>query len=263
MKEDNVNEIVCSYVCFSAAVHDVCVVPISLCAACQTQQPPNVMAEIAAGLSVGVSETLVGYPFLTLKTMVQNKVPLRGLTLPRLYQGARYPFVSSIGFNALVFPLTHRLHHRHHLPYAYCGALAGLAVTPQCWFLDTFTIRRQTNQRVHRHMFRKSKGFGMTAVRESTALAAYFGTYHSVREYCSVPVAGGVAGLVNWGLTFPVDTLRTRQIAQKCDLRTALAQGQLWRGVHFALIRAVVVNAASFSVFETVLGMFTTRRADA
>ena len=199
------------------------------------------MAEIAAGLAVGVSETLVGYPFLTLKTMVQNKVPLRGLTLPRLYQGARYPFVSSIGFNALVFPLAHRLHHQHDLPYVYCGALAGLAVAPQCWFLDTFTIRRQTNQRVHRHMFRGARGFGMTAVRDPARrrLLRHLPLRARVLLGTCRRRRGGVREL-------GAGALWTRCAADrsKCDLRAASPRSPA--GLHFALIRATVVNAVSF-----------------
>lgn len=208
-----------------------------------------------AGLCVGFSETLVGYPFVTAKVLIQNRQPFLGLRWRRYYQGVKYPLVSSVGFNTLVFPVHQTLHDRGY-SHVLSGGLAGLAVAPQTWFIDTFTIRRQTDQRVELGMFRGARGFGMTVARETMALSAYFGTYHKFRESCNSVVSGGAAGLANWTLTFPVDTLRTRQIAQKCSVREALAQGRLWRGYGVAAARAVVVNAASFTVYEQMLRLF-------
>lgn len=116
-----------------------------------------------------------------------------------------------------------------------------------------FTIRRQTNQNVSFRMFRGAKGLGMTAARESVALSVYFPTYYFFREDCGSFVAGGLAGLANWTLSFPLDTLRTRQIAQKCTVRQALKQKRLWHGFTITAARAIVVNAASFTVYEKSL----------
>lgn len=208
-----------------------------------------------AGFCVGLSETLVGYPFVTAKVLIQNRQSFWGLRWRRYYQGVKYPLVSSVGFNTLVFPLHDALHDRGY-SHVLSGGLAGLAVTPQTWFIDTFTIRRQTDQRVGLGMFRGARGFGMTSARETTALGVYFGTYHKVRESCNSVVSGGAAGLANWTLTYPLDTLRTRQIAQRCGVREALAQGRLWRGYGVAAARAIVVNAASFTVYEQSLQLF-------
>ena len=60
--------------------------------------------DILAGFCVGWSEVLVGYPFLTAKVLTQNGLPWWGHSLRRYYQGVRYPLVSSIGFNIVVFP---------------------------------------------------------------------------------------------------------------------------------------------------------------
>lgn len=212
-------------------------------------------AETAAGACVGMSETLVGYPFMTAKVLIQNKQPFWGLRWRRYYQGVKYPLVSSVGFNTLVFPLHDALHDRGY-SHVLSGGLAGLAVSPQTWFIDTFTIRRQTDQRVGLGMFRGARGFGMTIARETLALSAYFGTYHRLRESCNSFVSGGAAGLANWTLTFPVDTLRTRQIAQRCGVAEALAQGRLWKGFGVAAARSVVVNATSFTVYEHALRLF-------
>ena len=210
--------------------------------------------EILSGFAVGLSETLVGYPFLTAKVLVQNQRPWWGHSFRRYYQGVKYPMVSSLAFNTLVFPCKEYLY-PHTQNYALSGALTGVIVAPQMWFIDTFTIRRQTNQPVFLSMFRGAKGFGMTLARESLALSVYFSTYHWMRRDWGSLVSGGAAGLANWTLSFPLDTIRTRQIAQRCTIAQAFNQKKLWRGFPIAAARAVVVNAASFTVYEKTMSI--------
>jgi hypothetical protein len=210
------------------------------------------MADVAAAFCVGWSETLIGFPFLTCKVLSQTKAPIWGHPIKRYYQGVRYPLCSAVGFNMLVFPLKDRTY-PYTESYVLSGALCGLAVAPQMYFIDTFTIRRQTDQKVSLNMFRGSKGFGMTAGREVVALSTYFSSYHYMRDNGhGTLLSGGVAGLVNWTLSFPLDTMRTRQIAQRCSVREAFRKGPLYNGFSFAASRAVLVNAISFSVYENV-----------
>ena len=209
--------------------------------------------ETFAGFCVGWSETLVGYPFSTVKTLIQNKQKWWRLPFMRYYKGVKYPLMSSVGFNSVVFPLKDHLHDEYRLNYATSGFIAGLVISPPMYFVDTYTIRSQTNQTVSLSMFRGSKGFGSTMLRESVALSAYFGCYHKCRKTQNSFVSGGLAGLFNWTISFPIDTIRSRQIAQRCTIRTALSQGRLWRGYSIAACRAIIVNACSFTVYENIL----------
>lgn len=206
--------------------------------------------DVVASFCVGWSETLVGYPLVTAKVLVQNGESWRQRPL-RYYQGVKYPLMGSVGFNMVVFPLHERLFRE----WGHWGAgfLSGLVVSPQLFFLDTYTIRRQTDQPLGD--FRGARGFGMTLARESLAMATYFGVYHRVREGANSFVAGGCAGLANWTLTYPLDTIRSRQIAQGASVMEALRQGHVWRGYRFAAVRSVLVNAVSFSVYERAVSI--------
>lgn len=204
--------------------------------------------DILAGMSVGFAEVLVGYPFLTAKVLSQNGHKWWGLAPKRYYQGVKYPLMSSVAYNALVFPVKDRAY-PYTGNYFIAGAIAGIAVTPQAFFIDTYTIRRQTNQRVHIGMFKGSRGFASTMARESVALSTYFGTYHAMREHYNSILSGATAGLLNWTMSFPLDTIRTRQIAQRCSVRDAL-RGSMWKGFPIAAARSVVVNAVSFTLYE-------------
>ena len=65
-------------------------------------------------------------------------------------------------------------------------------------------------------------------------------------------ISGGIAGLVNWTTTYPIDVIHARQIAQHISIKQAIKQGNLWRGFPVCATRAVLVNATTFSVYEKV-----------
>ena len=64
--------------------------------------------DVVASFCVGWSETLVGYPFVTAKVLVQNGESWRQPFL-HYYRGVKYPLMSSVGFNMIVFPVHERL----------------------------------------------------------------------------------------------------------------------------------------------------------
>lgn len=209
------------------------------------------MRDWLAALCVGVSETLVGYPFLTAKVRFQNNLPLPR-TPAAYYRGVRYPLCGAMAFNMVVFPVHERTHTQW--GHAAAGALAGLAVTPQVFCIDTLAVTRQTNQPITRTLLTRPVGFPTTVAREMLAMSVYFETYHRVREHTHSLVAGGVAGLCNWTLTYPLDVVRTRQLAQRISAAQALAQRQLWKGFGVVAARAVLVNAVGFTVYEHARG---------
>lgn len=209
------------------------------------------MTDFAAAFCVGISETLFGYPFLTAKVLIQNREKWWGHKISRYYRGVRYPLMSSIGFNTVVFPTENRTFNYTNSHFL-SGVLAGVVVTPQMYFIDTYTIRSQTNQTVSLSMFKGSRGFASTMCRETMALGVYFESYNRFKDQTGSFVAGGISGLLNWTATFPVDTVRCRQIAQRCSIVEAIKMGSLWKGYSLAATRAVWVNSISFTVFDTM-----------
>ena len=211
------------------------------------------MSDIISAFGVGISETIIGHPFNTAKVLVQNNKKWYGLPLKQYYRGVKYPLMSGTFFNMMVFPIKERTY-QYTNSYFLSGILAGIIVTPQIYFIDTFTIKRQTNQPVSLSMFKGAKGFQMTMTREMLALSLYFGTYHWMRDdlkYNSL-IAGGAAGLSNWTASYPLDVIRSRQIAQRITIKEAIKMGNFWKGFPIAASRSVIVNAMSFTVFENL-----------
>lgn len=209
------------------------------------------MSDIISAFGVGMTEVLIGHPFNTAKVLIQNKKKWYGLNWKQYYRGVRYPLVSSTFFNMMVFPIKERTH-QYTNSYFISGILAGVIVTPGMFFIDTFTIKRQTNQQVSLSMFKGARGFYSTMAREMVALSTYFGTYHWMRDEMQFNslISGGFAGLTNWTISYPLDVIRSRQIAQRITIKDAIKMGSFWKGFPIAATRSVVVNAMSFTVFE-------------
>ena len=82
-------------------------------------------------------------------------------------------------------------------------------------------------------------------------MAAYFGVYFDAAPICGPLMAGAMAGLANWTLTYPMDVVSTRQIAGNLRVRDAL-RGGFWVGYWPCAARAVLVNSATFYTYETL-----------
>lgn len=211
------------------------------------------MSDFFAGLCAGVTQTAVGHPFDTMKVLLQNKQQFKHLRVSELYRGWRYPMCMSVLFNATVFPMYERTYvytQNHFLS----GFLSGVVVSPIAYSFDVGKIKEQTRQKIKLADFYKTKGLFSTTIRESIAMSLYFGTYNYCKETHDLDplIAGGFAGLSNWSLTYPIDVIRNRQIAQNISIKQAYNQGNLWRGYSLCIARAVIVNAAQFKVYEIV-----------
>lgn len=212
------------------------------------------MTDIIPAFCVGLTQVGVGHPFDTTKVLMQNNKKWLGLSLKSYYRGWRFPLVSATFFNCTVFPV-YEYSIRYTNNSIISGALSGIMVTPFVYIFDSYKIKKQTNQPASLSMFKKPYyGFVSTFNREVVAMTAYFGSYYYFKDDCNLnPLfAGGLAGLSNWTLTYPLDVIRSRQVAQQISMRSAINLGNLWKGYSVCATRAVIVNAANFWVYEKV-----------
>ena len=196
------------------------------------------------GLAAGFVQTLVGHPFDTLKTRIQNK----NLHFRNLYAGCAYPFASSMLSNAVLFRAYGLSREENFNPFL-SGAISGACVSPIIFASDCFKVPSQLGMTKGggRMAFR---GFPLTCFRETLAFAIYFDVYERARGSAGPIVSGGLAGMINWLVTYPIDCVRTRQIAHNVSVGAAFYQGGLYKGVGVVLVRAMLVNAAIFQTYE-------------
>jgi hypothetical protein len=96
-------------------------------------------------------------------------------------------------------------------------------------------------------------GTGITMLRESSAMSIYFGTYDYLRNYieCGSFLSGLGAGLTNWAITYPIDTIKSRIQSYKYgSINAAINAGGLWNGITIVLVRAAIVNGSIFYTYE-------------
>lgn len=211
------------------------------------------MNDIFSSMCVGINQVFFGHPFDTCLTLIQNKRKWRGLKIKDYYRGYKFPLASSLLFNSTVFPIYNRS-----LSYTQSGAvsglLAGVCVSPIVYLSEVGKVKKQTRQTLQISDFVKSKGKGAVFARECLAMTAYFGTYDYFKSKNYHPLlSGALAGLSNWTLTYPIDVIKSRQIAQNMTIKQAFNYGKLWKGFPICATRAVIVNATNFYVYESLM----------
>jgi len=133
--------------------------------------------------------------------------------------------------------------------------MSGIIVSPIVYTFDVGKIKQQTKQILQLRDFYKTKGLFSTTLKESLAISLYFGSYNFCKDqyYMDSFFAGGIAGVVNWTFTYPIDVIRSRQIAQNISLMDAYRQKNLWNGFTVCIMRAMIVNASIFMMLQNVI----------
>ena len=204
-----------------------------------------------AGICVGLNQALIGHPFDTIKTLLQTNKQWYGRPISFYYRGAMYPLISGVGFNALAFGVYADTYRQWQNAW-FAGGVSGLSVVPFVAVSEGAKIARQTGLKLTPQVV--IRGIPATVLRETTAMTAYFGIYVHLKDVCgySPYYAGALCGLAAWTISYPFDVIRSRQVALDMSVVQALNMGNMWRGYHMCAIRAVLVNATSFSVYESV-----------
>jgi len=203
------------------------------------------MHDFLVGGVIGLVQAGIGHPFDTAKTLLQNGQSFRKLRPIEYYRGVAYPTAASLAFNVVTFPMFDYLQAKTNNNAYISGAIAGIAIAPIDYAFDIGKIRRQTLTRVPLHL----NGATLRCLRTIIAQSVYFGVYFDLTQALGPLVAGAAAGLANWTITYPLDIVSTRQIAGNLLIREAL-HGGLWRGYLPCAMRAILVNSATFYVYE-------------
>lgn len=212
------------------------------------------LKESISSIMVGINQAIIGVPFDTTKVWMQNSQQVFGRPFRQYYRGFRPEFINSIITNSITFPI-----HTYSLSYTnnsfISGLLSGMCVSPIVYTFRFTKIFEQVNKPFDIKTFINytGRGYMATLLRESIGYSMYFGSYSYLKEK-NVPtvIAGGIAGICNWGVSFPFDTIMSRQIAQNITISEAVKYGSLYRGYGICLIRSVVVNSFNFLVYENI-----------
>lgn len=231
------------------------------------------------GCISGISAILVSHPIDTIKTNYQEKLPVK-LNIKNLYRGISAPVIGIGLEKAIVFgtyDTTYKYTNSHVVSGGISGFMASFIVTPY----ERMKILLQTNKN-HKNKPRLSfdymfRGLSATFYREVPGFAIYFSTYSYLKdknkmlynrdiEWYESFIYGGFAGAFSWIFIYPQDLIKTH-IQSTTSRNLTLITGTkeviksngitgLYRGFHFALLRAIPLHATAFMVNEMLKSYF-------
>ena len=194
------------------------------------------MEEYKSGFIAGSCQSIIGHPFDTIKTCVQtgNKFKWK-----MAYKGFTAPFIGGCLQNALLFGLEDKF---SSYGIWQSGFIAGAISTPLLSASEYIKCHQQVGKKwLLKDCFR---GIGYTFLRDAPGFSIYFGSYHYLQRNNDNPLLnGGLAGMFSWIYSYPIDVAKTRY-----QLREPIRFD--FKGVKFMVIRAFLVNAGIFYVFE-------------
>jgi solute carrier family 25 carnitine/acylcarnitine transporter 20/29 len=230
--------------------------------------------------------------FHCLSTIVKQE-SVRGL-----YKGISSPLFGVAGVNALIFGVYGALRpyvsghpgHDSLLAHFAAGSISGAVQSVIASPMELVKTRMQINEdvigskkqgplEIIRGIYKNEgglfrgvfKGWGITISREIPGFGFYFASYEALTRFgdgqvgtLGMLMAGGMAGVVSWIVTFPIDVVKTRLQCDSsgkytgvfdCVRKTYAAEGYkaFSRGLTSTVIRAFPTNAATFTVVTWIM----------
>jgi hypothetical protein len=233
----------------------------------------SLFSNFAYGYLAGMAGIVTSHPFDTIKTNIQKKQTIK-YNIKNLYKGVAAPLFGVGLEKAIVFG-TYETSKRYGNNDFISGGLAGLTASFVVTPFERIKILLQTNQTVEKHFFNRKflfQGLSATFYRETPGFAIYFSLYnhlknkiqHQRKEEEIRPmdsfIIGAISGSASWIFIYPQDRIKThlqackeRQLGFTEGLKEVLNDGGyrgLYRGFHYALMRAIPLHATAFMTFE-------------
>jgi len=224
------------------------------------------MENYVFGYISGMAGILVSHPFDTLKTNIQENKPLTK-NIRMLYRGLIPPLIG-VGFEkAVVFGVYHNTIKETNSP-AVSGALAGFAASVVVTPFERIKILIQTGQKIRFNGL--MNGLSATWTREIPGFAIYFTVYEHLKQKNTnfTPLHGFLYGMVSgtaaWIFIYPQDRIKTHiqandNLSMKSSIKHLINNGNIYKGFHYALMRAVPLHATAFATMEFCQKYFSSK----
>lgn len=204
------------------------------------------------GPTIGITQTIIGYPLDTLKTLKQNNQSITNYKIINIYKGVQYPLLINTIYNSIFFGIydySNKKNNNHFISGGIAGGISSIVLNP----FEVYKIKSQTQ---HRLQFKNKyiyKGLHLTCIREIISGGVYFSSYNTLKNNnVSTFVSGGLAGCLCWLISYPVDTIKTKYQASnnKISIMNIIKTTNVWNGLSYCLVRAFIVNSISFIIYE-------------
>ena len=212
----------------------------------------------------GMSAIIFSHPLDTIKTNIQEK-KIINYNFKSLYKGILPPLIG-VGFEKAIVFGVYESTINHTKNNAISGGLSGMAASFIVTPFERIKILLQTNQGISsinpRYLF---QGLSSTFYRETPGFAIYFSVYNYLKNNKEINpiqsfIYGGLSGSIAWIFIYPQDRIKTHVQALQTKkmgfiegFKEILKDGGykgLYRGFHFALMRAIPLHACAFTTME-------------
>jgi len=242
--------------------------------------PPPLWQAVLSGCAGGLGSTLVGHPLETIKANLQMGKSWR-MPIGALWKGLAAPLMGNVPFWGS-YIVGYRIGERYIkgdsdklalqlAAGAFGGTFSCIVLTP----VDAIKVVAQVEQISTAAAFRKLlkerqlyRALIPTVGRMAPSTAFFFLTYSTMSELGYSPfVCGGMAGVVEWTMILPVDTIKTRYTLLADQplgtvVRDIYAKGGVrgfYSGMVPTLARSFPANGAAFMCIAAVEGFFEDR----
>lgn len=210
-----------------------------------------------AGMISGTLSTLIGFPFDTIKGWKQSNYKIKP-QFREYYRGISFPLLQNGFSNSFLFYQYEYLKKNYkNQPFLLYSSLSTLNTIITCP-IDKFKIMNQ--QKLYypftlKNFLLSYKDIGIVGMRKIPGTFLYFSIYEKMKEKNqSIFFSGGVAGILSWFFTYPIDTIKTRiQNESSKTIYEGYKKGNLWRGLSYCLFRGFFMNGIHFSIYEKSL----------
>ena len=219
----------------------------------------------------GISQTVIGHPFDTLKTLKQVYTDKSTSSILKyiknknginyLYRGYIPPLIGGCLQNSFIFSseyyFSQKINNKNNI---YTGILAGSITSFIISPFELIKCKLQVNNKLNlkevilnnrKNIFR---GLSLTMLRDSIGYGIYFSSYRYLQEKYNNPlINGGISGMLSWIYSYPIDVIKTKYQISDNSIKSIIKQQtlkSLTSGLNIMILRAFFVNAGIFYVFE-------------
>ena len=211
------------------------------------------MHEFLCGIIIGLTQTIIGHPFDTMKVWYQNKVQYNQpkLNYKNLYKGLKIPLLQNPLIIGTTLYTNNRLYNYSNNIYisSFCSGLASsILYTP----FDYYKINIQQQQDVF--LKNSYKKIHIVTIHEVPANMIFFISYFKFKEMqINNHISGGISGLICTLFVYPINTIKTRmQTNINISLKECISKGKLYSGIQFSICRSIVCGIFGLPLFDKI-----------
>jgi solute carrier family 25 carnitine/acylcarnitine transporter 20/29 len=240
----------------------------------------NNILDLLPGFFQGITRVTISYPFDVVKVNMQKDfnsnfystvTNLIKTDIRRFYRGSAFSYFSVSFERAIQFYCIERMNEVNKNSYVngfILALISSIFNIPVQFITTNIALNNTQTKHYIKHIIQNKinvyKGSQIEILRNTINSSVFMGTYFYLRnnfgEQTSLsPFYGALSGLACWGVTFPIDTIRTDYQSSTQNIKTLVSNRfeksgirGFYRGFTPVLIRTIPSASAGMYVYEYV-----------